>query len=62
MKFFAALAAEIWAKTETFEADLESLLVSDSSPGSHMKTDMEPENEDLEDEFPFEKGDFQVPC
>ena len=30
----------------------ESKLVSDS-PGSHMKTDMEPENEDLEDEFPF---------
>ena len=26
------------------------------------KTNMEPENEDLEDEFPFQTGDFQVPC
>ena len=26
------------------------------------KTNMEPENGGLEDEFPFQTGDFQVPC
>ncbi len=26
------------------------------------KTNMEPQNEGLEDEFPFQMGDFQVPC
>ena len=27
-----------------------------------LKINMEPENEGLEDEFPFQTGDFQVPC
>ena len=26
------------------------------------KTNMEPQNEGLEDAFPFQMGDFQVPC
>ena len=26
------------------------------------KTNMEPENGGLEDDFPFQTGDFQVPC
>ena len=26
------------------------------------KTNMEPQNEGLEDVFPFQMGDFQVPC
>ena len=26
------------------------------------KTNMEPKNEDLEDDSPFQRGDFQVPC
>ncbi len=26
------------------------------------KTNMEPQNEGLEDHFPFQRGDFQVPC
>ena len=27
-----------------------------------LKMNMEPKNEGLEDDFPFETGDFQVPC
>ena len=27
-----------------------------------LKTNMEPKNEGLEDDFPFQTGDFQVPC
>ena len=30
--------------------------------GTPPKTNMEPQNEGLEDEFPFQMGDFQVPC
>ena len=26
------------------------------------KTNIEPQNRSLEDDFPFERGDFQVPC
>ena len=26
------------------------------------KTNMEPKNDGLEDEFPFQRDDFQVPC
>ena len=26
------------------------------------KTNMEPRNEGLEDDFPFQTGDIQVPC
>ena len=29
---------------------------------SPPKTNMEPKNRGLEDDFPFKKGDFQVPC
>ena len=29
---------------------------------SPPKTNLEPQNGGLEDEFPLEKGDFQVPC
>ena len=32
--------------------------LSDTPP----KINMEPKNEGLEDEFPFQFGDFQVPC
>ena len=31
-------------------------------PYTPLKINMEPENEGLEDEFPFQTGDFQVPC
>ena len=27
-----------------------------------LKTKMEPKNEGLEDYFPFQTGDFEVPC
>ena len=27
-----------------------------------LKINMEPKNEGLEDDFPFQTGDFQVPC
>ena len=27
-----------------------------------LKTNMEPQNEGLEDDFPFQRSDFQVPC
>ena len=27
-----------------------------------LKTNMEPKNAGLEDDFPFQTGDFQVPC
>ena len=27
-----------------------------------LKIKMEPENESLEEDFPFQTGDFQVPC
>ena len=30
--------------------------------GTPPKTNMEPQNEGLEDEFPFKWGEFQVPC
>ena len=33
-------------------------MVSNTPP----KINMEPKNEGLEDEFPFQFGDFQVPC
>ena len=40
-----------------------------SHPGTHQKkigtppkSNMEPENGGLEDDFPFQTGDFQVPC
>ena len=26
------------------------------------KTNMEPKNVEFEDDFPFQRGDFQVPC
>ena len=31
-------------------------------PRKISKSNMEPENGGLEDEFPFQKGDFQIPC
>ena len=30
--------------------------------GTPPKTNMEPNNGGLEDDFPFQTGDFQVPC
>ena len=30
--------------------------------GTPLKINMEPENEGLEEDFPFQTGDFQVPC
>ena len=30
--------------------------------GTSPKTNMEPKNEGLEDDFPFQRVDFQVPC
>ena len=30
--------------------------------GTTPKTNMEPKNEGLEDDFPFQRVDFQVPC
>ena len=30
--------------------------------GTPRKTNMEPKNGGLEDDFPFQTGDFQVPC
>ena len=29
---------------------------------THLKINMEPKNGDFEDDFPFQRGDFQVPC
>lgn len=34
----------------------------ESRNSTHQKINMEPKNEDLEDDFPFERGDFQVQC
>ena len=32
------------------------------SPDTPLKINMEPKNGGLEDDFPFQTGDFQVPC
>ena len=32
------------------------------APCTPLKINMEPKNEGLEDDFPFQTGDFQVPC
>ena len=34
----------------------------ESRNDTHQKINIEPKNEDLEDDFPFESGDFQVQC
>ena len=39
--------------------DLEVVLYHIITP---LKINMEPKNEGLEVEFPFQTGDFQVPC
>ena len=31
-------------------------------PGTPLKMNMEPKNKGLEDDYPFQTGDFQVPC
>ena len=57
------MGGERWRKSRFFNELVDLVLLFFSSfPFTPPKTNMARENGGLEDDFPFQTGDFQVPC
>ena len=50
-----------WQKTKMVKSRYQTNL-KDDEDNTPPKAKMEPQNAGLEDDFPFQTGDFQVPC
>ena len=46
----------------SLDAALQGFFWEMATNSTPLKINMEPKNGDFEDDFPFQRGDFQVPC